>query len=125
MKKQMGYSLIAFSVLKAIFIFYERFTGHGVPMVEDASYALLFLMGLALVFTNVHKFIADFTSWVYQRIELGLMDALNYAIVELAVSFSKTFRKTHTGVLSHYLIALQGGVVILLLTFLARARGFI
>ena len=124
MKKQVGYSLIAISVLKAAFIFYERFVGHSIPMVEDAGYVLLALMGVLLVFTNVHKKIACFTWQVYQKVELGIIDALNYALAGLTVSISSAFRKTHTGILSHNLIAVQLGGVILLLVFLILG-GFI
>lgn len=118
MKRQVGYTFIALGALKAAFLFYERLSGHGVPLVEDASYAFLVLMGVALMFTGIHKSIAGYTDWMYQKVELGLIDAFNYALVRLVVSFTGALRKTHTGVLRHNLIAAQAGGVILLLVFL-------
>jgi len=117
-KKQIGYAFIVFGLLKAGFIFYERFSGHNIPFVEDASYAILALMGLALIFTDIQNYLKDYTLWIYQKIELGLIDALNYTLVKIVVSFTNMFRKTHTGVLRHNLVAIQAGGIILLLAFL-------
>jgi hypothetical protein len=118
MKRQVGYTFIALGVLKAAFLFYERFTGHSVPLVEDASYALLVLMGVALMFTDIQKPLTGYINWMYQNVELGMIDALNYALVRLVVSSTGVLRKTHTGVLRHNLIAVQAGGFILLLVFL-------
>lgn len=118
MKKKVGYSLIAFSVLKAVFIFYERFTGHTVPLVEDASYVFLAFIGISLIFTNIHRSITKITNFVYETIELRGFDAFNYVLADTFVSISQAFRKTHTGILSHNLDALKIGGMIILLMFL-------
>ena len=118
MKKKVGYSLIIFSVLKAVFIFYERFTGHTVPLVEDISYVFLALIGISLIFTNIHKSIIKIASFLYEIIELRGFDGFNYLLADTFVSISQAFRKTHTGILSHNLHALKIGGIVILLIFL-------
>jgi len=118
MKKQVGYSFIVFGIIKAAFLFYERLTGHSVPIVEDASYILLLLIGGLIIYSDLHKTIASFTNWLYQKVELGIFDALNYALANIIISFSKSFRKTHTGSLNYNIITIQVGGIALLIAFL-------
>ncbi|MEA2090172.1 MAG: NADH-quinone oxidoreductase subunit L [Thermoproteota archaeon] len=55
-----------------------------------------------------------FSNIAYERLELNI-DALNYFIADLTTSFSRRFRKTHTGVLSHNMLAVFMGIVLLII----------
>lgn len=118
MKKKVGYSFIVFGLLKSAFLLYERLSGHYIPIVEDASYILLLIIGGVIIFTDIHIPLSRLNEMFYNRVELGFFDAINYWIADAVMSFSNSFRKTHTGNLNLNILAIQFGGLVLLAFFL-------
>jgi NADH-quinone oxidoreductase subunit L len=65
-----------------------------------------------------HKIFVDGTKTLskalYERLELLGIDGLNYFLANHITSFCRRFRKTHTGTLSHNMLAVSMGIVLLI-----------
>ncbi|MEA2090171.1 MAG: proton-conducting transporter membrane subunit [Thermoproteota archaeon] len=101
--------------------------------IDSLNYAVasFFRKSSKLVYTYLERSIdalnygvADFfrrlSSVMYKYPELKGIDALNYFIADLTTSFSRRFRKTHTGVLGYNMLAVFIGamlVIVLLFAF--------
>ena len=70
----------------------------------DALYHKIFAEGTKALSMIMHK-----------RLELGGIDAFNYFIANHITSFCQRFRKTHTGGLSHNMLAVFIGIVLLMI----------
>jgi len=78
-----------------------------------------FLWNRCYIDTLYHKIFADGTKAlsliIHQHLERGGIDALNYFIPNHITSFCQRFRKTHTGGLSHNMLAVLMGVVLVMI----------
>jgi NADH-quinone oxidoreductase subunit L len=57
-------------------------------------------------------------AWLYNNLELKVMDGFNYASARLTVAVSQKFRKTQSGVAFINLLMIAAGVALLLVIFL-------
>ncbi len=77
-----------------------------------------FLWNRCYIDALYHKIFADGTkrlsAVIYKYPELGGIDALNYFMANHVTSFCRRFRKTHTGILSHNMLAVFMGIVFLI-----------
>jgi NADH-quinone oxidoreductase subunit L len=77
-----------------------------------------FLWNQCYIDALYHKIFADGTkrlsAVIYNYPELGGIDALNYFMANHVTSFCRRFRKTHTGALSHNMLAVFMGIVFLI-----------
>jgi NADH-quinone oxidoreductase subunit L len=80
-----------------------------------------FLWNQCYIDALYHKIFSDGTKTLskvlYRRLEIGI-DALNYSIANQTTSFCQRFRKTHTGVLSHNMLAVLMGIMLLMILLL-------
>lgn len=115
-KKRVGYSLFALGIARLAFSLAQHLAGREVTVIEVFE-ALPFLSaGVVLYATDVHKIFVSVSRTMYKYVELKGIDALNYFIANLIISFSRHSRRTHTGVLSHnMLMAFIGAALLLLL----------
>jgi NADH-quinone oxidoreductase subunit L len=67
----------------------------------------------------VALFFRRLSNITYDYSELKGIDALNYFIANLTTSFSKRFRKTHTGVLGYNMLAAFIGVIVVIVLLFA------
>jgi NADH:ubiquinone oxidoreductase subunit 5 (subunit L)/multisubunit Na+/H+ antiporter MnhA subunit len=78
-----------------------------------------FLWNRCYIDALYHKIFADGTkrlsAVMYKYPELGGIDALNYFMANHVTSFCRRFRKTHTGTLSHNMLAVFIGIVLLMI----------
>ena len=56
---------------------------------------------------------------VLKSLELGVIDRANYLVAAGVRAFSSAFRKTHTGLLNHYVIAVIAGLLLIVLLLIA------
>ena len=77
-----------------------------------------FLWNRCYIDALYHKIFADGTKALsmimHKRLELRGIDAFNYFIANHITSFCRRFRKTHTGALSHNMLAVFIGIVLLI-----------
>jgi hypothetical protein len=115
-KKRVGYSIFALGIVRLAFSLAQHLAGHEVTVMEVFE-ALPFLSaGVVLYATDVHKILVSVSQTMYKSVELNIFDGFQYAVAKLITSFSRHFRKTHTGVLSYnMLMAFIGAALLLLL----------
>jgi len=82
----------------------------------------MFLAGVALYATDVHKFVLSVSQTIYKSVELRGIDAFNYFVAGLYVSFAQRFRKIQTGVLSYNMLMVFIGVALLIVLLLLFER---
>jgi hypothetical protein len=142
-KKRVGYSIFALGIARLAFSLAQHLAGHEVTLMEVFEGLPFLSAGVVLYATDVHKIFVSVSQTMYKSVELKSLDAfnygvasffrrlsetmykyselrgidaLNYFIANLVTSFSKHFRKTHTGVLSYnMLMAFIGAALLLLL----------
>jgi hypothetical protein len=141
-KKLVGCSLFALGAVRLAVSLVMHLLGHEITLLEVFE-ALPFLSAGALLYsTDIHKILVSVSHTMYKSVELSSMnvvnygvagffrrlsqlmykyielksiDAFNYFIGNVTVSFSRRFRKTHAGVLSHNMLMVSIGAVLLML----------
>jgi hypothetical protein len=61
--------------------------------------------------------------WVLEKVELGGIDRFNYVLADATRSFTSSFRRSHTGVLTHNMIAVILGLVALFIIMAITTMG--
>jgi NADH-quinone oxidoreductase subunit L len=69
--------------------------------------------GFNEVFNDLARGAISLSRWAYPNMELGGFEAFNRKIVENATRFSKKIRETQTGILSHNMLGVLLGIVLL------------
>jgi hypothetical protein len=103
-KKLVGCSLFVLGAVRLAVSLVMHLLGHEVTVLEVFE-ALPFLSAGALLYsTDIHRILVSVSQTMYKCVELRGIDAFNYFVANLAISFSRRFRKTHAGVLSHNML---------------------
>ena len=71
--------------------------------------------GFSRFFEVISDRVVSLSKWAYPHLELGGFEELNYELARIIAYFSDKIRKTHTGILSHNMLALPIGVVLLVI----------
>ena len=83
--------------------------------ISIVAYRKLEVGGINTFNDSVGRFFKRISMAVYQKLELGGIDTFNYLAANAITSFCQRFRKTHSGVLSHNMLAVSVGIVLLVL----------
>ena len=138
-KKKLAFLIFTLALGELAFSFWHPH--HEIGAIEAIEGFTVFLAGVVLYATDVHKFvlsvsqtmyksvelkslnafnygIASFfkrlSEFMYENIELRGIDAFNYFVAGLYVSFAQRFRKIQTGVLSYNMLMVLIGVALLI-----------
>jgi hypothetical protein len=61
--------------------------------------------------------------WVLEKVELGGIDRFNYVLADATRSLTSSFRRSHTGVLTHNMVAIIFGLVALFIIMAITTMG--
>jgi hypothetical protein len=61
--------------------------------------------------------------WALKKIELGVIDRFNYVLANATAGFSNSFRKTHSGILTHNVEGIILGFVVFFLLLALTVMG--
>ncbi len=89
--------------------------GRFFKRISIAAYRKLEVGGINTFNDSIGRFFKRISIAVYQKLELGGIDTFNYLAANAITSFCQRFRKTHSGVLSHNMLAVSVGIVLLVL----------
>lgn len=116
-KKKLAFLMFTLALGELAFSFWHPH--HEIGALEAIEGFTVFLAGVALYVTDVHKFVLSVSQTMYERVELKSLNAFNYFVAGLYVSFAQRFRKIQTGVLSYnMLMVLIGAALLIVLLFL-------
>jgi NADH-quinone oxidoreductase subunit L len=63
------------------------------------------------------------SQWVLEKVELGGIDRFNYVLADATRSLTSSFRRSHTGVLTHNMVAIIFGLVALFIIMAITTMG--
>ncbi len=77
-------------------------------------YSSVELEGFEKFNRKIAEKLTNLSQWAYPSVELGGFEKFNRKVAEVATRFSEKLRETQTGVLSHHMLAMFIGIIVLL-----------
>jgi len=114
-KKLVSYSIFALGTARLVFSLAQHLAGHEVTLIEVFGALILLSAGVVLYATDAHKIVVSTARAMCEHVEVSVIDQANYLIAGFITSFCRYFRRTHTGVLSHNMLAVFIGIVLLMI----------
>ena len=114
-KKLVSYSMLALGTAQLAFSLAQHLAGHEVTLMEVLKAFILLSAAVVLYSTDAHKIVVSTARAMCEHVEVSVVDQANYLIADFVTSFCRYFRRTHTGVLSHNMLAVFIGIVLLMI----------